>query len=187
VSAWLADCGPFGWALIAGTVVVLVGLQTRLSGWFAIAGLALLAVGAHVACFDGRPHVNQKLDATVFVWARAVWLRALAGGAALILAAPLGRATGRLAGVRRGWIDGLLVLGAFGLGLLASSVVLQATLRAAQAADLPRRIDVVRAGVGASSWVLLGSAAVAVLAAIGLAAWRRRDAGGLLPVRRHDG
>jgi hypothetical protein len=177
MSAWLADCGPLGWALVAGTLVVLVGLRTRLSVWFLIGGLGLLALGAHVACFDGRPHVNPKLDATVLVWARAVWLRALAGLAALVLAAPLGQAAGRLAGLRRGWSDGLLVIGGFGAGLLASSVVLQATLRAAVAAEVPQRLGILRAGVAASSWLLLGGAAVALLAAAGLAGARLRHLG----------
>jgi hypothetical protein len=172
--AWLASCGPTGWTLIAGTLVVLVGLRTRLAGWFVVLGLGLLAVGAHLACFDGRPHLNPKLDATAFVWARAVWLRALAGLAALVLAAPLGQAAARLAGARRGWLDGLLVLGSFGLGLLGSSLVLQATLRTVMAAEVPQRLAILRGGVAASTWLLLGSAGVAVAGAVTLAAWRSR-------------
>ncbi len=171
MSSWLADCGPAGWALIAGTFVILVGLRTRLSVWFVPLGLALLAVGVHVACFDGRPHLNQKFDATIFVWARAVELRALAGLGAVVLAVPLGQAAGRYAGVSRGWLGGLLVLGVPGLGLVASSVVLQGTLRRLLAADVQQRLATLRVGVIASSWLLLGAAAVTIFGAIGVARW----------------
>lgn len=175
MSTWLADCGPVGWALITGMCIVLFGLRSRLDRWFLIFGLALLAVGAHVACFDGRPHVNQKFDATVLVWARTVWLRAVSGLVAIVLAAPLGQVAGRLAGVRRGWLGGLLVLGCFGFGLLASSVILQRTLylsvMRASAGSSQDGLAALRAGVGISTWVLIGSAVVTLLGTVSLAAW----------------
>lgn len=178
MNTFLAESGPIGYVLILGTLVALAGLRTRLSAWCLCLGVVILAVGAQAACFDGRPHVTEKLDATVFIWARVVSLRLLIGVLVLALAVPIGHAAGQVARVNRGWLGGLLVVGGFGLGLLGSGLVLQWTLRsafsAASAGDVARFHSLLRHGVTVSSSLMLGAAVVTAIGAIGMAVswWR---------------
>lgn len=167
---WLRDCGPLGWALLGGTIIVLIALRTRLASWALLLGLFLVAVGAYGAAWDGEPHLTQKFDATFFAWAKAVLIRAIAGCITLVLAAPLGQTGGKLAGFSRGYVGGLSTLGSLGLGLLFSSLYLQVQVAAALSVDRPSvRLELIRHAVTVSGYVLCGSAAVMALASLVLA------------------
>lgn len=83
---WSRLCGPLGGMLVAGTVTVVGGLRRRL--WPAalllglvLLGLVLLGAGTEVGCFDARPPVGEKFDATSLFWMRSLVLRALTGAA----------------------------------------------------------------------------------------------------------
>jgi hypothetical protein len=52
----------------------------------------VLLASVDLACFDGKRHLTEKLDATSLVWARAVELRAVAGAAFALMGGPLGAA-----------------------------------------------------------------------------------------------
>lgn len=152
-------------------LVVVMGLRSRLLPYALVAGLALLAIGTELACFDGRPHLTEKFDATLFAWARTLQLRGAVGALGLILCIPLGQAVGRLAGPsmrpRTGGLWGGLVLGSFSLGLLGSSVHVLSTFPTVLAVERPatERLAMLSRAVDASCLGLTLAAALASLTA----------------------
>jgi hypothetical protein len=130
---------PVGGSILVAAVLAVVLARTRLARWVVYATPLLLWFWAEAGRFDGQRHVNQKFDATFFVWISSVELRALGGLAVLLLAAPIGAAVGKLLRARRGSLLGLAALGPCGMGLLASSAL---TLRAVPLMlDLPAAED----------------------------------------------
>lgn len=168
--ALIRDTAPLSLVLLVGTLVVLLLLRSRASDWGLAAGLLLCGVGVEAACFDGRPHLTEKFDATFFVFCRAVEFRILAGAQLVILAAPLGEAAGRWVGRRRGWAGGLLVFGSFGLSLLASGILVFISALAALLSETPpaERLELLRQAIRSSSIIVGIGGGVAALAAAGL-------------------
>jgi hypothetical protein len=185
VIGWLRECGPAGWGLLGGAIVVLGGLlrisrlrranqdakADRIAPWALFAGLALLAAAAETGRFDGVPHVTPKFDATFLVWVRVVMLRAVAGVVVLALAVPVARAASRWAGVARlGWPGGL-ALAPFGLGLLASSLRLHVACRDAvsELVEPEARLAILRDAIRDSELLLWAAVIVTLASALGLA------------------
>jgi hypothetical protein len=166
----LLQAGPAAWLLPACALVVAVAL--RWTSWALIPALLVLAAALQVAGFDGQPHLTEKFDATTLVWIRTVILRGVAGASLLLLAFPLANAVARWARWERRWALASYVVVPVGLGLLASSLALQHTLRALlQDPDLPgeARLAALRAMVRAANLVLAVSAGASVAGAIRLA------------------
>lgn len=175
----LRSCAPLGWVLVAGALAALVGVSTRLAPWALFLGLLVLGVGYEAACFDGRPHLTEKFDATTWVWFKAVQFRALSGILSLALAVPLGRAAGRLAGLRAGGWFGLLMLGIYGLAMLGSSLMVYRAMTNILAQEFPAVVSLenLRHAIHVSSGILrVGSTVTAVGAAVAAALLLRRRA-----------
>lgn len=165
-------------AILAASALAFVLSRTRLASGTLLAAAAVVVLAAEASAFDGQRHLTSKFDASFFVWARAVELRALAGLAVLAVAAPTGVVAGRYGGARRGATLGVLALGPFGGALVASSVVLQLAMRRAVAHEpVAERYALLADAIGASTAILAAGtvASVAVLVALALMLARRGE------------
>jgi hypothetical protein len=115
--------------ILAGTIVSFLMTRTPFAKWSLVVATLVLLASAEVACFDGKRHLTKKFDATFFVWGRAVELRAVVGAAFVLLGGPLVTVGSKLVGRNGGGLLGVTALGLFGLGLLASSIALQISMR----------------------------------------------------------
>ena len=158
------------WILL-GTLVSFGLSRTRFATCTLLAAILVLLASVEVACFDGKRHLTPKLDATFFAWGRAVELRAVAGVTFVLLGALVGTLVGRLTGRRRGALFGAIALGPFGVGLLGSSVALQASMRTilAEGSSAEARLGQLRAAISQSTWLVGGGTVVSVLACIAIA------------------
>jgi len=170
---------PFALAILASAALSLWLMRAQRPIGSILAALFVVLLGVEAACFDGRQHQTEKFDATFFVWARAVELRALAGLAIALVAAPCGIAAARLAGTGRGALMGLVTLGPFGLGLFASSVALQLAMSTLEQSAPEDRYAQLRLSIDLSTRLLCAGTLTSVLAcalvALGV---RRRCAAG---------
>lgn len=165
-------------AILAASALAFVLSRTRLASGTLLAAAAVVVLAAEASAFDGQRHLTSKFDASFFVWARAVELRALAGLAVLAVAAPTGVVAGRYGGARRGATLGMLALGPFGGALVASSVVLQLAMRRAVTHEpVAERYALLADAIGASTAILAAGtvASVAVLLALALMLARRGE------------
>lgn len=182
---WLGTAGPAAGFMLAGIPVCAVGLcsaRPRVRVTALAASVVFLGVCVYLGRFDGLRHDNHKFDTTVFVWAGAVWRRALAGLALAALAAPLGLAAGRTVGCPRrlpAIAAGLAALLPAALGLAASSLLLQARVLALRTLPAEARVASLVEGIGLSTTLLAVAATASglVLAALAVA-WLRRGRGG---------
>ena len=112
---------PSAEALVVGAAFAALMAGTRHAPWAVYVTPLVFWLCTEAGQFDGQRHVNQKFDATFFVWVQSVELRALAGIVLVALAAPIGAAAGRLVPFGRGARLGLAALGPYGACLVASS------------------------------------------------------------------
>ncbi len=169
MSEWLHD--PLGLGILAATAITLLVTWTRLANVSAVLLLLVILLGAEAGRFDGRQYVTPKFDASFFVWGRAVELRALAGLAIMVLGPPCGKVVGTLARARRGAFMGAIAIGPFGLGLFASSVLLQVSARRILQSDMAQeeRLEHLQLAIHRSTWILGFATIVSVLACLVLA------------------
>jgi hypothetical protein len=188
------DYGPTGLVLALLAVAAAVGLLAAPRRGAALPTLLVFAVaiaiaGTEAGRFDGHAHLTEKMDATLFVWARAVVMRGLGGVVALLLAAPIGVAASRwVTGPdegddtprpapptpRRAALAGLAVIGPFASGLWGSSLALQHALVALKSLDAqvgePARLVILAAGIDASDAALLAGGVLGGIGALAVAA-----------------
>jgi hypothetical protein len=170
---------PLTVGILAATAVSLLLTRTRFATWSILSTLFAYVLSVELACFDGQVHLTEKFDGTFFVWCRAVELRAVGGLAIVSLGAPLGATVARLARAPRGALMGLAAMGPFGLGLLASSIRLQLSMRSILDEGTPpaKRLEYLGAAVEQSSWLVSIGTIASVLAcgAIFVALTRHRS------------
>lgn len=163
---------PMALAIVAASILAVVVSRTRHAKWIVVASPLLLWLCTAPGQFDGERHLNAKLDATAFVWISCVELRALGSLALLLLAAPIGAAAARLAGVRNGALSGLAVVAPFAVGLLASSMLLLRTAQAiatGQALVEEEKLALLRAAIGSSEQLVATGTVVSLLACVVIA------------------
>lgn len=165
---------PALFSILAGIAVSLVLSVTRFAKGALLAVILVLLATTELAIFDGNRHLTEKFDATFFVWGRVVELRAVAGVGLVLLAGPLGKIVSKLVNREHGVLLGILVLGPFGLGLLASSIALQIAMRTivADATLANVQLEQLRIAIGQSTWLVsCGTiASVAACVAVSLVA-----------------
>jgi hypothetical protein len=163
---------PYAIAILVGAATSLALARTRLASVSILSALLVLVLGAELGCFDGNSHdeVGAKVDATIFIWARAVELRALGGLAIIVVAAPAGAAAAKVGRFARGSLMGLAVMCPFGFGMLASSIRLQLALRCLLSDEFPAdRVAYFQAAVAQSSWLLGMGTLASIVGCAGLA------------------
>jgi hypothetical protein len=163
---------PLTVALVAATLAVLVGLRTPWARWAALGALGVVVLAIVGACFDGRPHVNAKFDATTLVWAGVLVRRAVSGAVLVVLALPVSRAVAEWGAVRPWWLAGSALGFVPGAALLGSSVLLQTTLQRIVADTRTSSTDKLRAlahAIHLSHAMLVGAALGALVAGLWLA------------------
>jgi hypothetical protein len=169
---------PFAVWIVAGLAVSLALTRTRFANWSLPAMALVFLASIELACFDGKRHPTEKFDATFFVWARAVELRALGGLAIMLMGGPCGTVVANLVHGVRGRRLGAAVAGPFGLGLLASSVWLQFSMRTILHEGTPpeTRFAHLQAAVARSTWLLSAgtTASIVICASIVVALVRRQ-------------
>jgi len=114
---------PSALGIVVGTLLLIITTRSRFARVAVFVSPVFILWCMEVGRFDGQRHVNQMFDATFFVWVQTLALRALAGLALVLLAAPVGAAIDELLSTRRGALLGLATLGPCGMGQLASSVL----------------------------------------------------------------
>jgi hypothetical protein len=110
--------------LLLGSVGVVLGLAWAGFRRVVVCAMPLLLWAWASACLAAQSFSGESYR----LWVEALGARVLAGAALLLVAGPLGASAGTLIGARRGAFWGVLGLGPFGAGLLASGVL---ALRAA--------------------------------------------------------
>jgi hypothetical protein len=162
---------PIVVAVLLGIAVSVFSTFTRFTkGSLVLVTLVLLA-SIEVAIFDGRRHPTEKFDATILAWGHAVELRAVAGGGVVLLAGPIGRIVSKLIARKHGALLGLLSLGPFGLGLLASSAQLLTAMRTilSESPSPEARNEPLRTAVSQSTWWVSGGTVASVAACVAIA------------------
>lgn len=177
-------------SILAGIVVSLALSLTRFPKGALLAVTLVSLATIESAIFDGKRHLTEKFDATFLAWGRVVELRAVAGVGLVLLAGSLGKIISKLVGRGHGVLLGVLLLGPFGLGLLASSISLQIATRTilseSTLADV--RLAQLRTAIRLSTWLVgCGTMASAIACiAVGLAVAMARGPSRRAPPQTKD-